>query len=133
MTITNILANDLVFGSGNSLLPASIDLNTLISEPQSIKVNPEGTWTANTTNGDVTFAPVSGFSGITTIPYTVKDQRGNSTSANLTVTLNSNVPPPSPTNLITNSGVELSAGATPTGWNTGGYGNNNRVFTYLST
>jgi glucose/arabinose dehydrogenase len=133
ITLPNILANDLVFGSGNSLLPASIDLNSLISEPQSIKVNPEGTWTANTTNGDVTFAPISGFSGTTTIPYSAKDQRGNSTSANLIVTINSNVPPPTPTNLITNSGVELSAGTTPTGWNTGWYGNNNRVFTYLST
>jgi hypothetical protein len=119
VTLKNILANDSVFGSGNSLLPASIDLNSLISEPQSTKINPEGTWTANITNGDVTFAPVSGFSGVATNPYSVKDQRGNSTSANLTVTILSNISPPTPTNLITNSGVELSAGATPTGWNTG--------------
>jgi hypothetical protein len=48
------------------------------------------------------------------------DTAGNQKMTPITVFINNTiVPPPTPTNLITNSGVELSAGTTPTGWNTG--------------
>ena len=41
ITIPNILANDEAFGSGNSLRTSSIDLNPLISEPQTTLIVPE--------------------------------------------------------------------------------------------
>ena len=47
------------------------------------------------------------------------DTAGNQKMTPITVIINNTTTPPTPpTNLITNSGVELSAGATPTGWNT---------------
>ncbi|MEM7254236.1 MAG: DUF4347 domain-containing protein, partial [Pseudomonadota bacterium] len=77
-------AND---GSGEALDLSSVQIVGTSNAGDSLVVAGQGTWSVNTTNGDITFTPVAGFTGVPTpIQYTVDDTAGN-TSNTATVTL----------------------------------------------
>ncbi len=84
----NIPANDAASG-GVALNPASIDLDPSTPGQQTTRTVPgEGTFTLDTATGRVTFTPVNGFTGTSTIPYTISDANGTlSNVANITVTV----------------------------------------------
>ena len=100
LTIPDILANDQAFGSGNSLYSSTIDLNILISEPQTTLVLPEGTVTVSPSSGIVTFVPVGGFNGRVTIPYSVEDSLGQRAQASIIITISPPVGNPAPQTLF---------------------------------
>nr|WP_246455277.1 T9SS type A sorting domain-containing protein [Hymenobacter citatus] len=85
------IANDAFFSYSN-YNPGGVDLNPSVAGIQNTyTVNGQGTFTV-TNDGQVTFTPVSTFSGIVTIPYTVQDGAGasatpaySSNPANITV------------------------------------------------
>lgn len=77
--------------------------------------------TTLTSNGSHTFRAIA------------RDARGNTrTSSGVLVTI-ANPTTGTGAELITNGGLELGTLTTPTGWYTGGYGTNNRTFSYIST
>ena len=83
-------AND---GNGESLDLASVNISGSAGAGQPLAVPGEGTWSVNTTTGDITFTPEAGFTGLPTpITYTVNDLAGNTSSA-ATVTLTDMAPP----------------------------------------
>jgi hypothetical protein len=59
------------------------------------------------------------------------DTAGNQTMTPITITINNQTN--NPTNLLTNWNLETANGLLPAWWLQGGYGSNNRSFTYLST
>jgi uncharacterized repeat protein (TIGR01451 family) len=85
-----VLANDSPAGTAGStsLVPSSVDLDPSAPGIQSSKtVAGEGTFSRNA-DGTVTFTPVATFTGVSTIPYTVNDNLGQTTNiANITVTV----------------------------------------------
>jgi uncharacterized repeat protein (TIGR01451 family) len=91
--VVPILANDAggmtSSGSATTLNPTTVtfgrvDLDTLTDGIQTV----QGTWTVNSANGSVTFAPAAGFSGTASIPYTVNDSASQtSNTALITVTV----------------------------------------------
>jgi hypothetical protein len=100
LTIPDILANDQAFGSGNSLYSSTIDLNILISEPQTTLMIPEGTVTVSPSSGIVTFTPVAGWSGRVTIPYSVEDSLGQRAQASIIITISAPVGDDAPQTLF---------------------------------
>ncbi|WP_413166582.1 Ig-like domain-containing protein [Capilliphycus salinus ALCB114379] len=78
----------------------NLDINTIDLDPTTPEINrqvtlPQGTLTVNN-QGQVTFTPVGGFSGVVSAPYTVADDLGaTSEPANISITVNpdSNQPP----------------------------------------
>lgn len=103
-TVPNILAND-TDPNGGALSPDSITLRpsgtnvpgvTYTTDAQgdtvSITVPGQGTWSLNSTNGNVTFTPQAGFTGSPTpISYTVTDAAGFSSNP-ATITIGYNPP-----------------------------------------
>jgi gliding motility-associated-like protein len=88
ITLSNITANDLA--GTYAIDPGSVDLDSTIAGTQTTyNVPGKGTYTVNST-GQVTFTPVSNFSGIVTDNYTLADIYGNrsATSAMITITVN---------------------------------------------
>ncbi|PNY82379.1 Ig-like domain-containing protein [Deinococcus koreensis] len=85
-------ANDVPAG-GAALDPKTIDLDPATPGQQtSVTVPGEGTWTLNP-DGTVTFAPLPGFSGTATLPYTIRDTFGQvSNTAILSVTVGAPAP-----------------------------------------
>lgn len=85
-------------GEGTTLNLGSIQLIDPVTglpvEGSSVTIPNEGTFVVNG-DGTVTFTPVEGFTGVSTIPYTIKDALGQTSNvANLTVTvLNSSATP----------------------------------------
>ncbi|MBC7504105.1 PQQ-dependent sugar dehydrogenase, partial [Candidatus Gracilibacteria bacterium] len=132
--IPDILANDQAFGSGNLLRSTTIDLNPLISEPQTTLIVPEGTFSISPSSAIVIFTPADGFSGRVTIPYSIQDTLGQTAQASIIVNIASSILPPTPNNLIVNPSVETAnaSGNLPLNWNQGGYGNNTAIFAYPS-
>lgn len=94
--------------TGKTINPGSIDLDpSTATEDKSITVPGQGTWTADA-NGNVTFTPVAGFTGVATITYTIKDSSGTLTNTTtLTVVVD---PPPQP---IANNDSEKTPYNTP--------------------
>jgi uncharacterized repeat protein (TIGR01451 family) len=84
----NIPGNDATSG-GATLNPGSIDLDPATPGQQTTRTVPgEGTFTLDPATGRVTFTPVNGFTGTSTIPYTINDSNGTpSNIANITVTV----------------------------------------------
>ncbi len=84
----NVPGNDAASGSV-ALNPASIDLDPSTPGQQSARTVPgEGTFTLDNSTGRVTFTPVNGFTGTSTIPYTINDANGTASNvANITVTV----------------------------------------------
>lgn len=77
----NALANDTV-AAGRTLDPASVTLAGSSGPGASLVVPGEGTWSVNTSTGDITFTPLAGFGGSPTpITYTVSDDQGNRSNA----------------------------------------------------
>ncbi|WP_413166581.1 Ig-like domain-containing protein [Capilliphycus salinus ALCB114379] len=78
----------------------NIDLSTIDFDPATPEINrqltlSQGTLTVNN-QGQVTFTPVGGFTGVVNIPYTVADDLGETSQpANISITVNpdSNQPP----------------------------------------
>nr|MCH9673039.1 hypothetical protein [Gammaproteobacteria bacterium] len=86
----NADAND---GNGEALNLASVQIVGTTNAGDPLVVAGQGTWSVNTINGDITFAPVTGFTGAPTpIQYTVNDTAGN-TSNPATVTLSDSAAP----------------------------------------
>ncbi|MFN6378662.1 MAG: tandem-95 repeat protein, partial [Flavobacteriales bacterium] len=71
VTLSNIIAND--SDIDNELLAASIDLDPSTDGVQTSITNPFGTWTLNTANGNVVFAPAANFNGTATLTYEICD------------------------------------------------------------
>lgn len=104
-TPTGVVGEDLTFDplandtaeSGTTGSPASFDVSTLELEdpnhPGSWTTGPltipgEGTYTVNTSTGEVTFEPVDGFTGeATKVPYRVENTDGLPGEGSITVTL----------------------------------------------
>lgn len=83
--VINVLVNDT--DAGGNIVPSSVDLDPSSPGIQStVTISGEGTYTVNTSTGEVTFVPVNGFSGTSTISYVVSDSNGSiSNPATLTV------------------------------------------------
>jgi uncharacterized repeat protein (TIGR01451 family) len=64
-------------GSGATLLPGSIDLDPATPGQQTVRtVTGRGTFTVNTSTGQVAFVPESSFFGIAAVDYTITDNLG---------------------------------------------------------
>ncbi|MDQ2692543.1 MAG: sortase, partial [Chloroflexota bacterium] len=88
VTLPDITANDTAFGPGNSILPSTIDLDPSTGGQQTSFTDGSGNqWSANTATGEVTFTPAANFTGVATIPYSVRDSLGGTATADLTVTV----------------------------------------------
>ena len=69
-----VTSSPLVSGSATMVNPATVDLDPTAPGRQTTKtVAGEGTFRLDTFTGVVTFTPVTGFHGVTSIPYTVMD------------------------------------------------------------
>lgn len=93
----NITGNDT--DSDATINASTVDLDPNTAGIQTtFTVAGQGTFTVDST-GKVTFTPVTGFTGTSTIPYTVQDTQGlTSNQANITVTVQT-TPVPAPTTL----------------------------------
>lgn len=100
VTLSNVTSNDTDDNTdGETIDITSVDLDPSTPGKQSTLTTSDGTWTVDDA-GNVTFTPIDGFTGTTTIPYTVNDsytQNGEpapatSNEANLTVTVNAPLP-----------------------------------------
>lgn len=88
--------------------------------------------------GQITAAPYLFNWDTTTVsngPHTLKatthDPSGNNSTHTITVNVDNTTPPPTSGNLILNPSLETDAGnGNPTNWSRGGWGTNNRAFTY---
>jgi large repetitive protein len=69
-----------------TVIVGTIDLNPLVGGQQLTFTDAQGTWTLNSTTGDVTFDPAPNFNGTATIQYTIDDNGGSTSNlANLIV------------------------------------------------
>lgn len=85
-TLPNITLND--SDAENELDITTLDLDPLTNGQQLTLTTIHGVWTANTTNGNVTFMPIRNYVGTTSIQYTISDLDGAvSNAAALTVTV----------------------------------------------
>ena len=88
VTLPDITANDTAFGSGNSILTSTIDLDPSTAGQQTSFTDSSGNqWSVNPTTGEVTFTPMANFMGTATIPYSVEDSTGQTATADLIVTV----------------------------------------------
>ncbi len=79
----NPVANDIAFGNA-TILPGTIDIDLATPGQQTSITTAQGTYVLNS-DATVTFTPVAGFYGTSSVPYTVKDSQGQtSNAANLT-------------------------------------------------
>ncbi len=92
--LIDVTANDVSANTGGAINKLTIDLDPLTSGKQSIYADPlKGSYAADS-NGIVTFTPVPGFTGSSTINYTVADNYGMvSNPASVTVTASTNTGP----------------------------------------
>jgi mannan endo-1,4-beta-mannosidase len=80
-------ANDIAYGEGNAVVPATIDLDPTADGQQTSVSLPGGTFTL-LSDGTVEFVPDAGFSGEVIGTYTIEDSLGQvSNVANLAVTV----------------------------------------------
>ena len=101
---------DVIGNDRGDLDPTSVRILDADGTPVTELVVPgQGIWTVNTSTGAITFTPEANYSGNPTpIRYTVADTRGNTTTANVTVTYKilppATVPPaapsPSPSDVV---------------------------------
>lgn len=91
--LINVLANDTDFDG--TIDPATVDLLPGTDAIDATRTIPQGTFTANPTNGVVTFSPAANFNGTASSTYNVRDNSGvKSNNATITITiLNINDPP----------------------------------------
>lgn len=88
VTLSDITANDTAFGSGNSIVTGSIDLDPSTAGQQTTFTDSSGNqWSVNTATGAVTFTPAPNFTGTASIPYSVEDSAGQAATADLIVTV----------------------------------------------
>jgi uncharacterized repeat protein (TIGR01451 family) len=86
-----VLTNDT---TGDAVVPGTVQIVGTANPGDPLTLSGEGTWSVNTTTGEITFTPESGFTGDPTpIQYTVQDNDGN-TSNPATVTVDYNQQPP---------------------------------------
>jgi uncharacterized repeat protein (TIGR01451 family) len=81
----SVLTNDTDLDG--TLDPSSIDLDPSTTVVDRILIIPnQGTFTLNTTTGEITFIPQTGFTGSVTVPYSVQDNKGaHSNTSSITV------------------------------------------------
>jgi CshA-type fibril repeat protein len=109
----NVLADD-TSNSGVALDPSLVRLldadNNAVTQ---VSVPGEGVFTVDAATGAITFTPVDGFTGISTVNYRVTDSLGQTATAKFTVTV-----PNSPSTVVTppaNSGTTESKSLPVTG------------------
>jgi CshA-type fibril repeat protein len=85
----NITAND-SDPDGNII---GIDLDPNTSEIQNTITTPQGTFSVDV-SGNLTFTPVSEFTGQVTLPYTIIDNDGDTGTANIVITVEEILEPP---------------------------------------
>ncbi|MEP4290868.1 MAG: tandem-95 repeat protein, partial [Rhizobiaceae bacterium] len=85
--VIDILANDTDIDG--TLDPASVQITGTPSAGDSLVVPGQGTWSVNTTTGEISFAPIADYDGVVSdISYTVADDLGDrSTPVNVSVTI----------------------------------------------
>ncbi|MFN0123668.1 MAG: Ig-like domain-containing protein, partial [Blastocatellia bacterium] len=81
-------------GQTATLDTTKIDLDPSTPGQDTTRTTADGAWTLDTSTGQVTFTPVNGYTGTTSIPYTIRDNYGMlSNQAALSVTINAVVIP----------------------------------------
>jgi uncharacterized repeat protein (TIGR01451 family) len=87
--VIDFISNDFAQGpSQNFLVPGSIDLDPITAGQQTtFAIAGEGTFEFNTTTNELLFSPVTGFTGTTTVDYTINDAYGQ-TSNVATISVN---------------------------------------------
>ncbi len=90
--VINPLSNDSPGSAGSPLDPTSVRLMNGSTPVTSLTVPGEGTYVVNTTTGDITFTPVSTFTGTST-PVTYRVTDGNGATATATIAVTVNAPP----------------------------------------
>lgn len=102
--------------SPKTLNPASVQIVGTPNPGAPLVVPGEGTWTVNTTTGEITFTPETGFTGDPTpIHYTVKDTAGlTSNTATVTITYGS----PTAARLAYFKAVSIDGGPVQLAWGT---------------
>ena len=102
-TVINILANDTDVDGALDL--TSIDLDQNVLGIQNSVATLSGTWTVNTTSGELTYMPALNYFGTTTISYSILDNEGlmsNISSVSIIVYSINDIPVASADNGITN-------------------------------
>ncbi|MEP0945108.1 MAG: tandem-95 repeat protein [Rhizobiaceae bacterium] len=86
--VIDVLAND--NDIDGSLVPSTVQITGTSNPGDSLVVAGEGTWSVNTTNGEITFTPETDYAGsVTDITYTVDDNGGgtsNPATASVSIT-----------------------------------------------
>lgn len=83
---TNVLAND--SDIDGTIDPSTVDLDPTVPGQQTTFSNTQGTWTVNTTTGQITYTPAPNFNGTASVTYVVRDNLGAlSNLATLTITV----------------------------------------------
>uniref|UniRef100_UPI003D656545 Ig-like domain-containing protein n=1 Tax=Psychroserpens mesophilus TaxID=325473 RepID=UPI003D656545 len=96
-TTFNVTSSDVDFDG--SIVNSTVDLDLTTPGVQNSNSTAQGSWSVNAA-GDVTFTPMTGFTGIATLDYTVQDnyvldgQPQPATSNTATLSVNVLVPPP---------------------------------------
>ena len=111
-------------GTGHTLDPSSLRLiDPADSQPKASVSTAEGVWTGNPTPGAVIFTPATGFTGVATLDYTIKDSANEvSDAATLAVTVTGGSAPlatddSGATQPVTPISVAILANDTPAGGN----------------
>ncbi len=94
VTLTDITANDVANGVGNSMVRATIDLDpTTLAKDLTFTDTDGNLWTVDLITGDVTFTPADNFTGIASILYSAADELNQTITAALKVTVSLPLPP----------------------------------------
>ena len=112
----NVVENAVEYDEGQFVQNGSVDLDPATPGIQSTYTDAKGTWTVNTSNGQVTFVPTRGFEGQAIIEYTVQDNYvldgilspGTSIPKTIIITI------PPCTTAVTKENFEVADGVTKT-------------------
>jgi len=93
ITLSNITANDT--DADGSIVISSLDIDTATPGQQTTITTASGSWSVDTTTGEITFTPAINFTGSASINYTVNDNEG-ATSNTASITISVSTTPSAP-------------------------------------